>query len=109
MGPNNKNTPPLQKIDVHAHTDDEVRVSDGGVRNYNYLNWMENFADMGHAVILHGRETRDIPPEPNPYTDHTIKNWMPLPIEHVETKYGMKTDSVHDTGHHTVKFVNTWN
>ncbi len=54
---------------------------------------MENFADMGHAVILHGLEVRDVPPELKPYNDETIKNWMPLPLEHVETEYGMKTVS----------------
>jgi len=108
MGPEKENPPPLPKIDVLARTDGEVRVSDGDLRNYNYLNWMENFADMGHAVILHGLEMRDIPPELKPYTDHTIKNWMPLPLEHVETQYGMKTVSVLDTGDPEVKFVNTW-
>jgi nitrite reductase/ring-hydroxylating ferredoxin subunit len=108
MGPEKDNPPPLPKIDVLARTDGEVRVTDGDVRNYNYLNWMENFADMGHAVILHGLEVRDIPPELRPYNDHTIKNWMPLPLEHVETDYGMKTVSVLDTGDPEVKFVNTW-
>jgi hypothetical protein len=33
---------------------------------------------------------------------------MPLPLEHVETDYGMKTVSVLDTGDPEVKFVNTW-
>jgi nitrite reductase/ring-hydroxylating ferredoxin subunit len=108
MGPEKENPPPLPKIDVLARTDGEVRVSDGDVRNYNYLNWMENFADMGHAVILHGLEVRDIPAELKPYNDHTIKNWMPLPLDHVETDYGMKTVSVLDTGDPEVKFVNTW-
>jgi nitrite reductase/ring-hydroxylating ferredoxin subunit len=108
MGPEKDNPPPLQKIDVLARTDGEVSVVDGDVRNYNYLNWMENFADMGHAVILHGLEVRDIPPELKPYNDDTIKNWMPLPLEHVETDYGMKTVSVLDTGDPEIKFVNTW-
>jgi nitrite reductase/ring-hydroxylating ferredoxin subunit len=108
MGTEKEDPPPLPKIDVLARTDGEVRVADGDVRNYNYLNWMENFADMGHAVILHGLEVRDIPPELKPYNDHTIKNWMPLPLEHVETDYGMKTVSVLDTGDPHVKFVNTW-
>jgi nitrite reductase/ring-hydroxylating ferredoxin subunit len=108
MGPEKENPPPLPKIDVLARTDGEARVSGGDVRNYNYLNWMENFADMGHAVILHGLEVRDIPPELRPYNDHTIKNWMPLPLEHVETEYGMKTVSVLDTGDPEIKFVNTW-
>ena len=108
MGPEKEAPPPLQKIDVLARTDGEVRVADGDVRNYNYLNWMENFADMGHAVVLHALEVRDIPPELKPYNDDTIKNWMPLPIEHVETDYGMKTVAVLDTGDPEVKFVNTW-
>ena len=108
MGPEKENPPPLPKIDVLARTDGTVRIVDGDVRNYNYLNWMENFADMGHAVILHGLEVRDVPPELKPYNDETIKNWMPLPIEHVETDYGMKTVSVLDTGDPEVKFVNTW-
>jgi nitrite reductase/ring-hydroxylating ferredoxin subunit len=108
MGPEKENPPPLPKIDVLARTDGDVRIVDGDVRNYNYLNWMENFADMGHAVILHGLEVRDVPPELKPYNDETIKNWMPLPIEHVETDYGMKTVAVHDTGDPQVKFVNTW-
>ena len=108
MGPEKENPPALPKIDVLARTDGEVRVSAGDVRNYNYLNWMENFADMGHAVILHGLEVRDIPAELKPFNDYTIKNWMPLPLEHVETEYGMKTVSVLDTGDPQVKFVNTW-
>ena len=108
MGPEKDNPPPLPKIDVLARTDGEASVVDGDVRNYNYLNWMENFADMGHAVILHGLEVRDVPPELKPYNDNTIKNWMPLPLEHVETDYGMKTVSVLDTGDPEIKFVNTW-
>jgi len=108
MGPEKDNPPPLPKIDVLARTDGEVSVSDGDVRNYNYLNWMENFADMGHAVILHGLQVREIPPELKPYNDTSIKNWSPLPLEHVETDYGMKTVSVLDTGDPETKFVNTW-
>ena len=77
-------------------------------RNYSYLNWMENFADMGHAVVLHGLVVRDLPKELKPFSDASIKNWMPLPLEFVETDYGMKTVSVLDTGDPEVKFVNTW-
>ncbi|HEX9787992.1 MAG TPA: Rieske 2Fe-2S domain-containing protein [Candidatus Binatia bacterium] len=108
MGPEKDNPPPLPKIDVLARSDGEVRVADGDIRNYNYLNWMENFADMGHAVILHALEVREIPEELKPYNDDTIKNWAPLPLEHVETEYGMKTVSVLDTGDPETKFVNTW-
>jgi len=108
MGPEKENPPPLPRIDVLARTDGEVTLVDGDTRNYNYLNWMENFADMGHATILHGIVVRDVPQELQSYTDHSIKQWSPLPLEHIETDYGMKTVSVLDTGDPNVKFVNTW-
>jgi nitrite reductase/ring-hydroxylating ferredoxin subunit len=108
MGPEKDNPPPLPKIDILARTDGEIKLVDGDFRNYNYLNWMENFADMGHATILHGMVVRDLPPELKAHSDHSIKNWTPLPLEHVETDYGMKTVSVLDTGDPEVKFVNTW-
>jgi nitrite reductase/ring-hydroxylating ferredoxin subunit len=108
MGSEKENPPPLPKIDVLARTDGEVKLVDGDVRNYSYLNWMENFADMGHAVVLHGLQVRDLPEELKPFNDTSIKNWMPLPLEFVETDYGMKTVSVLDTGDPEVKFVNTW-
>lgn len=108
MGPEKENPPPLPKIDVMARTDGELKLVDGDFRNYNYLNWMENFSDMGHATILHGMVVRDLPQDLKPYSDHTIKNWTPLPLQHVETEYGMKTVSVLDTGDPEVKFVNTW-
>jgi nitrite reductase/ring-hydroxylating ferredoxin subunit len=108
MGPEKDNPPPLAKIDVLARTDGEARLADGDMRNYNYLNWMENFADMGHAVILHALEVRDLPEDLKPFSDQSIKNWAPLPLEHVETEYGMKTVAVLDTGDPQVKFVNTW-
>ena len=108
MGPEKENPPPLAKIDVLARADGEARIVDGDMRNYNYLNWMENFADMGHAVILHGLLVRDLPEELKPFSDTSIKNWAPLPLEFVETDYGMKTVSVLDTGDPEIKFVNTW-
>ena len=108
MGPEKENPPPLPKIDVLARTDGEARIVGGDVRNYNYLNWMENFADMGHAVILHGLWVRDLPDELKPFSDTSIKNYTPLPMEFVETDYGMKTVSVVDTGDPEIKFVNTW-
>jgi hypothetical protein len=63
---------------------------------------------MAHATILHGLVVRDLPEELKPYSDSSIKNWTPLPVEHVETDYGMKTVSVLDTGDPEIKFVNTW-
>ncbi len=50
MGPEKESPPPLPKIDVLARDDGVVKLADGDIRNYNYLNWMENFADMGHAT-----------------------------------------------------------
>ena len=108
MGPDKESPPPLAKIDVLARTDGILKLVDGDIRNYNYLNWMENFADMGHATVLHGLVVRDLPDELKPFSDPTIKNWSPLPLEHVETDYGMKTVSVLDTGDPETKFVNTW-
>jgi phenylpropionate dioxygenase-like ring-hydroxylating dioxygenase large terminal subunit len=108
MGPDKEAPPPLPKIDVLARTDGKVVLSSGDIRNYNYLNWLENFADMGHAVILHNQVPRDIPDELKPYNDSSIKNWVPLPLEFVETDYGMKTAAVLDTGDPEVKFINAW-
>ncbi len=108
MGLEKENPPPLPKIDVLARTDGRVALVDGDFRNYNYLNWMENFADMGHAVVLHGLVVRELPEELKPYSDRSIINWSPLPLEFVETDYGMKTVSVLDTGDPDTKFVNTW-
>ena len=108
MGPDKEDPPPLQKIDVLARTDGEAKVVDGDIRNYNYLNWMENFADMGHAVVLHGMVVRDLPEEIKPFNDYSIKTCAPLPLEHFENDYGMKTVSVLDTGDPEIKFVNTW-
>ncbi len=53
MGPDKHNPPPLPKIDILARTDGEVVLERGDFRNYNYLNFLENFADMGHVYVLH--------------------------------------------------------
>lgn len=108
MGLEKENPPPLPKIDVLARTDGEVILALGDIRNYNYLNWLENFADMGHAVVLHQISARDLPEEIKPYNDNSIKNWIPLPLEFVETDYGVKTVAILDTGDPEVKFVNAW-
>jgi len=108
MGPDKENPPPLPEIDVLARTDGEIILSSGDVRNYNYLNWLENFADMGHAFILHSLIRTDVPDELKPYNESTIKSWIPAQLEFVETDYGMKTVAVWDTGEPEIKFVNTW-
>ena len=108
MGPEKESPPPLPKIDVLARDDGVVKLADGDIRNYNYLNWMENFADMGHATILHGLVVRDIPEELKPYNDYSIKNWSPLPLEHVETEYRHEDRFGARYRRSQVKFVNTW-
>src|SRR5438093_10764044 len=108
MGPEKENPPPLPKIDVLARTDGEVKLVDGDVRNYNYLNWMENFADMGHVVVLDGLVIWDLPEELKPFNDASIKKWMPLPLEFVEIAYGMKTVSVLETGDPSFNIGKTW-
>jgi hypothetical protein len=108
MGPDKETPPPLPRIDVLARTDGEVVLTQGDIRNYNYLNWLENFADMGHAVILHRLAPRDIPEELKPYNDDSVKNWIPLPLEFAETDYGMKSLAILDTADPKTKFVNAW-
>jgi phthalate 4,5-dioxygenase oxygenase subunit len=108
MGLDKESPPPLPKIDVLARSDGEVHLVAGDFRNYNYLNWMENFADMGHAFILHSLEAMEVPDELKPYNDATIKSWIPSQLEFVETDYGMKTVAVWDAGDAGMKFVNAW-
>lgn len=108
MGPDKESPPPLPKIDILTRNDGELLVYRGDIRNYNYLNWMENFADMAHGFVLHGVVPLVVPEELKPYNDATIKNSMPSRLEHVETAYGMKTVAVWDTGEPQIKFVNTW-
>jgi len=108
MGRDKESPPPLPKIDVLARTDGEIILTSGDFRNYNYLNWMENFADMAHTFVLHNLVATDIPDQLQPYMDTTIQNWMPSQLEHVETDYGMKSVAVWATGDPNTKFVNTW-
>ena len=108
MGPEKDKPPPLPKIDVLARSDGEGHVAGGDFRNYNYLNWMENFADTGHAFVLHNLVSMEVPEELKPYNDATVQGWFPSRLEFVETDYGMKTVAVWDTGDPEIKFVNTW-
>lgn len=108
MGPDRESPPPLPKIDVLARSDGEVHLAQGDFRNYNYLNWIENFADMGHAFALHNLVPMEVPAELKPYNDATIPSWLPSRLEFVETDYGMKTVAVWDTGDPGIKFVNAW-
>ena len=108
MGPDKESPPPLPKIDVLARSDGEVHLKQGDIRNYNYLNWMENFADMGHAFALHSLVPMEVPEELKPFNDAAIRSWVPSRLEFLETDYGMKTVAVWDTGDPGMKFVNAW-
>jgi phenylpropionate dioxygenase-like ring-hydroxylating dioxygenase large terminal subunit len=110
MGPEKENPPPLPGMDVLARhiTDGVVYMSRGDIRNYNYLNWLENFADQGHVPVLHTLTYRDVPEELTPYCDLTV-NWNRYPqLYNAETEYGLKHVAVWDTGDPGVKYVNVW-
>lgn len=109
MGQDKENPPPLPKIDILARTDGELVIDRGDVRNYNYLNFLENFADMGHVYVLHMLEPGKVPDDVKPYVDTTVKtSWRELQHRTFETSFGMKSVMVHDTADPDVNFVNTW-
>jgi nitrite reductase/ring-hydroxylating ferredoxin subunit len=109
MGPDKENPPPLHKIDILARTDGELVVERGDFRSYSYLNFMENFADIGHAYVLHLLEPMVLPQELKPYCDTSVNiDWRAAQFHVFETDFGMKSVVVHDTADPQKKFVNTW-
>lgn len=109
MGPDQESPPPLPKIDVLARTDGELVVERGDLRQYNYLNFLENFADMGHALVLHQIEPGTVPEEVKPWCDMSVSlDWHAITHKNFETDFGMKSVLVHDTADQNKKFVNTW-
>lgn len=109
MGPDKHNPPPLPKIDILARTDGEVVLERGDFRNYSYLNFLENFADMGHVYVLHMLVPGIIPDEIAPYIDMTVNtDWRAIQHKVFETHFGLKCVLVHDTADPQTKFVNTW-
>jgi len=109
MGPDKADPPPLPKIDILARTDGEVSLHRGDVRNYSYLNFLENFADMPHSYVLHLLVPMNLPPELAPYCNSTVEmDWRRVTFKPVETGYGMKSVAVHPTADPDVKYVNTW-
>jgi phenylpropionate dioxygenase-like ring-hydroxylating dioxygenase large terminal subunit len=109
MGPEKENPPPLPKIDILARTDGEVSVSRGDVREYNYLNFLENFADLGHAYVLHLLVPKDAPEDLKPYCDQTVDTaWRNSTYRVFETDFGVKLVLMQNSGNPDVKFVNTW-
>jgi phenylpropionate dioxygenase-like ring-hydroxylating dioxygenase large terminal subunit len=109
MGVDKHHPPPLQKIDILARNDGEVILERSDFRNYNYLNFVENFADLGHSLVLHMIIPGTCPEELKPYCDMTVTtDWHRMQHKNYETTFGMKTILVHETGNPEVKFVNTW-
>ncbi len=109
MGPEKETPPPLPKIDILARTDGEVVVERGDFRNYSYLNFMENFVDMGHIYVLHMLAPGVVPEEVEPYCDKTVDvEWRNMIHRTFETSFGLKCVLVHNTENSDRKFVNTW-
>ena len=109
MGPDKEAPPPLPKIDILARTDGEIVLDRGDIRPYNYLNFLENFADMGHIYVMHMLEPGTVPPELEPYVDRSVDiDWRKIKHHVSETDFGMKCVLVQDTASADLKFVNTW-
>ncbi len=109
MGPDRDAPPPLPKVDILARTDGEVVVERGDFRNYNYQNFMENFADMGHSYVLHMLAPGEVPDDVRPHCDMSVNTeWREITHRSFETSFGMKSVLVHHTADPDRKFVNTW-
>ncbi len=109
MGEDKASPPPLPKIDILARDDGELIVDRGDVRNYNYQNFMENFADLGHVYVLHMLAPGEVPDEVRPYCDMSVDiEWRRAEHRVFETHFGMKSVVVHDTGNPQTRFANTW-
>ncbi|MBA2689729.1 MAG: Rieske 2Fe-2S domain-containing protein [Burkholderiales bacterium] len=109
MGTDKKNPPSLPKIDILTRSDGELVLERGDFRNYNYLNFLENFADMGHVYVLHMLVPGSVPDDVAPYCDMSVNtDWQQIKHHCFETDFGMKSVLVHDSADPDVKFVNTW-
>lgn len=109
MGTEKDPPPPLPKIDIMARTDGEVVLSRGDFRDYSYLNFLENFADIGHSYVLHLIEPGTVPEDVKPYCDMTVDiDWRNIVHRVFETGFGLKSVIVHNSGDPKVKYVNTW-
>jgi nitrite reductase/ring-hydroxylating ferredoxin subunit len=109
MGKDLENPPPLPKIDILNRTDGELVIERGDFRKYSYLNFLENFADMGHIYVLHLLSPGTVPDEIAPYCDMSVNTkWQDIKHQVFETDFGMKCVLVHDTADPKKKFVNTW-
>ncbi|MSQ73602.1 MAG: hypothetical protein EXR27_20355, partial [Betaproteobacteria bacterium] len=109
MGKDKDAPPPLPKIDILSRDDGELVVGRGDIRNYNYQNFMENFADLGHAYVLHMFVPMVVPDEVRPYCDLSVDiDWRKADLRVYETHFGLKSVVVHPTDDPQRKFVNTW-
>jgi hypothetical protein len=86
-----------------------VVISGGDVRNYSYLNFLENSVDLGHVYVLHMLVPGIVPDDVKPYCNDTVDAaWRNAHHRVFETSFGMKAVIVHPTADPDVKFVNTW-
>ena len=109
MGADKDAAPALPKIDILARSDGEIVLGRGDFRDYNYLNFLENFADIGHSYVLHLIEPGTVPEDVKPYCDMTVDtDWRNIDFRVFETGFGLKSVIVHDTAEASVKYVNTW-
>jgi nitrite reductase/ring-hydroxylating ferredoxin subunit len=109
MGPDKKDPPQLPKIDILARSDGELVLSSGDYRDYSYLNFLENFADIGHSYVLHLLQPGTVPEDVIPYCDMTVDtDWRNVDYRVFECNFGFKSVIVHDTADPEVKYVNTW-
>jgi phthalate 4,5-dioxygenase oxygenase subunit len=108
MGVDKENLPPLPKLDMLSRDDGELRMERGDIRDYTYLNWLENFADNGHVHVLHTLIPGIIPDDIRPYINTTVDaDWRNSQFSVFETSFGMKTVLVQNTADPKLKFVNT--
>lgn len=109
MGADKDAPPPLPKIDILARDDGEQVLDRGDFRDYSYLNFFENFVDMGHVYVLHMLVPGIVPDDVMPYCDATVDTeWRNATHRVFETDFGMKCVVVHDTADPDTKYVNTW-
>jgi nitrite reductase/ring-hydroxylating ferredoxin subunit len=109
MGADKTDPPALPRIDIMARSDGELVLSRGDFRDYSYLNFLENFADIGHSYVLHLLAPGTVPEELKPYCDMTVDtDWRHADFRVFETDFGLKSVVVHDTADPNLKFVNSW-
>ena len=80
MGADKTDPPALPRIDIMARSDGELVLSRGDFRDYSYLNFLENFADIGHSYVLHLLAPGTVPEELKPYCDMTVDTDCAMPI-----------------------------